>query len=476
MVVERLRIAAANARGGGRRRRSAAQAMITSAARSIGYQVGRQIVRGILGSAQGAGTACQLLAEHERYRRRRPPTPPFRGVTAGRKLMTSTGVEMRAVLGAAGVAAVLAGCSDPSGAQAPDEAIRSEQATFRVVPVATGLEHPWGMAFLPNEEILVTERPGRLRIVRGGELVAEPIEGVPPVYARGQGGLLDVAPDPEFASNRVIYLAYAAVGDGGNSTRVARATLGDGRLEGLEVIFTAEPLVNSSYHFGSRLVFDPQGHLFITVGERGQGDRAQDLGDLNGSMIRLFPDGSVPEDNPFVGVAGARPEIFSYGHRNAQGLAIHPETGMLWLHEHGARGGDEVNVVRPGVNYGWPVITYGIDYSGAPIGEGTHKEGMAQAIHYWVPSIAPSGMAFYDGEAFPEWRGDLFVGALRSELLARLELEGEQVVAEERLLEGALGRVRDVEVGPDGYLYLLTDESDGGLYRLEPAEGAPAEG
>ena len=381
---------------------------------------------------------------------------------------------MRAVLGAAGVAAVLAGCSDPSNAQAPDEAIRSEQATFRVVPVATGLEHPWGMAFLPGEEVLVTERPGRLRIVRAGVLDPEPIAGVPPVYASGQGGLLDVALDPEFAANRVIYLAYAAAGDGGNSTRVARATLGDGRLEGLEVIFMAEPLVNSSYHFGSRLVFDPQGRLFITVGERGQGDRAQDLGDLNGSLIRLHPDGRVPEDNPFVGVAGARPEIFSYGHRNAQGLAIHPETGIPWLHEHGARGGDEVNVVRPGVNYGWPVITYGIDYSGAPIGEGTHKEGMAQPIHYWVPSIAPSGMAFYDGEAFPEWQGDLFVGALRSELLSRLELEGEQVVAEERLLEGTLGRIREVKVGPDGFLYLLTDESDGGLYRLEP--GAPAEG
>jgi aldose sugar dehydrogenase len=374
------------------------------------------------------------------------------------------------------MAAGVAGCSDPFDAQAPDGAIRSEQATFRVVPVATGLEHPWGMAFLPGEDIVVTERPGRLRIVRDGELLPEPIEGVPPVYASGQGGLLDVALDPEFASNRVIYLSYAATGDGANSTRVARARLGNGRLEDLEVIFMAEPLVRSSYHFGSRLAFDPQGHLFITVGERGEGDRAQDLGDHNGSVIRLHPDGSVPEDNPFVGVAGARPQIFSYGHRNAQGLAIHAETGIPWLHEHGARGGDEVNIVRPGVNYGWPVITYGIDYSGAPIGEGTHKEGMAQPIHYWVPSIAPSGMAFYDGDAFPEWQGDLFVGALAGELLARLELDGARIVGEERLLEDAIGRIRDVELGPDGYLYLLTDESDGGLYRLEPAEGAPAEG
>jgi glucose/arabinose dehydrogenase len=375
----------------------------------------------------------------------------------------------RVALATAGMAAVLVGCSQRTDADTPAQAIRSAQAPFRVVPVVTGLEHPWGMAFLPDESILITERPGRVRVVREGVLDPEPIAGVPEVYASGQGGLLDVAIDPAFASNRVIYLSYAAEGESGNSTRVARATLGDSRLEDLEVIFTALPLVRSSKHFGSRFAFDPQGHLLITVGERGQPDRAQNRADMNGSVIRLNPDGSVPEDNPFVGATGARPEIYSYGHRNPQGMAIHPQSGVPWLHEHGARGGDEVNVVRPGVNYGWPVITYGIDYSGAPIGEGTHKEGMAQPIHYWVPSIAPSGMAFYDGDAFPEWRGDLFVGALKSELLVRLELDGERVVAEERLLEGTIGRIRDVEVGPDGYLYLLTDEPDGGLYRLEPA-------
>jgi glucose/arabinose dehydrogenase len=368
-----------------------------------------------------------------------------------------------------------AGCGGRTDAAASGP-IASEQATFQLVTVAGGLDHPWGMAFLPDASILVTERPGRLRVVRGGALDPAPIAGVPEVYASGQGGLLDVALDPAFASNRTIYLSYAAAGDGGNSTRVARARLGDRRFEDLQVIFVAEPLVRSSKHFGSRLAFDREGHLFITVGERGQGDRAQDLADHNGSVIRLHPDGSVPVDNPFVGVDGARPEIFSYGHRNPQGLAIHPTTGVPWLHEHGARGGDEVNIVRPGVNYGWPVITYGIDYSGAPIGEGTHKEGMAQPIHYWVPSIAPSGMAFYDGAAFPSWRGDLFVGALAGELLARLELDGERVVAEERLLEDAIGRIRDVAVGPDGFLYLLTDESDGALYRLEPAAPAPAEG
>jgi glucose/arabinose dehydrogenase len=388
--------------------------------------------------------------------------------------MRSTRPTLRTALGAACTAVILVGCAQQTVAQASDEAISSEQATFRVVPVVTGLEHPWGMAFLPGGGILITERAGRLRMVRDGVLEPEPIEGVPEVYASGQGGLLDVALDPGFASNRVIYLSYAASGEDGNSTRVARATLGEGPLEDLKVIFMAEPLASSSKHFGSRLAFDAQGHLFITVGERRQGDRAQDLGEDNGKVIRLNTDGSVPEGNPFVGVAGARPEIFSYGHRNPQGLAIHPQTGTPWLHEHGAQGGDEVNVVRPGVNYGWPVITYGIDYSGAPIGEGTHKEGMAQPIHYWVPSIAPSGMAFYDGAAFPEWQDDLFVGGLRAELLVRLELDGERVVAEERLLDGALGRIRDVEVGPDDFLYLLTDNGDDGLYRLEPAGSAAA--
>jgi glucose/arabinose dehydrogenase len=395
---------------------------------------------------------------------------------------------------AIGVVVFATGYASRSDA-APQGPIASEQATFKLIALATGLEHPWSMAFLPDGSILVTERLGRIRIVRDGVLDPQPIAGVPPVYATGQGGLLDLALDPGFASNRVIYLSYAASSDGRllprnllgelkglirgwerNSTRVARATLGDGRLEDLEVIFTAEPLVRSAYHFGSRLAFDPNGYLFITVGERGEPDRAQDLADDNGSVIRLHPDGRVPEDNPFVGVAGARPEIFSYGHRNPQGLAIHPETGIPWLHEHGPEGGDEVNIVRPGVNYGWPVITYGVDYSGEPIGQATHKEGMAQPTHYWVPSIAPSGMSFYDSAAFPEWQGDLFVGALRGELLTRLELDGEEVIAEERLLEGAIGRIRDVKIGPEGYLYLLTDESDGGLYRLEPAEEARGEG
>jgi glucose/arabinose dehydrogenase len=371
--------------------------------------------------------------------------------------------------------ALTAGCGSQTDA-APQGPVGSEQATFELVTVAAGLEHPWGMAFLPNGDVLITERPGRLRLLREGALDPTPIAGVPAVYASGQGGLLDVALDPDFAANGLIYLSYAAAGDGGNGTRVLRARLGEGRLEDPEVIFTALPLVNSSKHFGSRLVFDRQGHLFITVGERGQDERAQDLADLNGAVIRLHPDGSVPQDNPFAGRADARPEIFSYGHRNPQGMAVHPETGAVWTHEHGPRGGDEVNVVRPGVNYGWPVITHGISYAGFPIGEGEEKPGMAQPLYHWVPSIAPSGMAFYTGDEFPDWRGDLFVGALRDELLARLEIDGERVVAEERLLEGTIGRIRDVETGPDGFLYLLTDEGDGALYRLEPAKGQPAEG
>ena len=372
------------------------------------------------------------------------------------------------LLGMLAAGAVTAGCGSQSDA-APQGPVVSEQATFELVTVAAGLEHPWGMAFLPSGDVLITERPGRLRLLRDGVLDPSPIAGVPEVYASGQGGLLDVALDPEFAANDLIYLSYSAPVAGGNSTRVLRARLGEGRLEDPQVIFSAEPPVSSSMHFGSRLAFDAQGHLFITIGERGQDDRAQDLADLNGSVIRLRPDGSVPEDNPFVGSNDARPEIFSYGHRNPQGMAIHPATGAVWTNEHGPRGGDEVNVIRPGVNYGWPVITHGIDYSGAPVGEGKAKPGMAQPLYYWVPSIAPSGMAFYTGDAFPDWRGDLFVGALKDQLLARLELDGERVVAEERLLEGTIGRIRDVETGPDGSLYLLTDESDGGLYRLEPA-------
>jgi aldose sugar dehydrogenase len=359
------------------------------------------------------------------------------------------------------------GCERAPGADVPDT-VESDQARFRVVVLVEGLEHPWGMAFLPDGDLLITERPGRLRLVRDGALEPAPFEGLPEVYASGQGGLLDVALDPDFSTNRLLYLSYAVETDAGAGTRVARARLGEGSLEDLEVIFEGF-MGSGGRHFGSRLGFDLDGYLFVTLGERGDDERAQELGDLAGKVVRLQPDGSVPDDNPFVEREGAAPEVFSYGHRNPQGLAVHPETGRVWVVEHGPRGGDEVNLVAPGVNYGWPVITHGRAYSGLPMGEGSEKEGMAQPLHYWVPSISPSGMAFYQGDAFPEWQGDLFVGALSGELLARLELDGERVVEEERLLDGVLGRIRDVRVGPDGYLYLLTDYDDGALLRLEPA-------
>jgi glucose/arabinose dehydrogenase len=282
---------------------------------------------------------------------------------------------------------------------------------------------------------------------------------------------MDVVLHPRFAETRWVYLSYAARDARGSGTEVARGRLQGDRLEDVQVIFRLRPKSMAGRHFGSRLVFDRQGYLYITLGDRGDQDRAQRLGDHAGKIIRLHDDGRVPEDNPFRNRPGAWPEIYTYGNRNVQGAALHPRTGVLWTHEHGPQGGDEVNVIRPGVNYGWPVITYGVNYGlGTKIGEGTAKPGMAQPVHYWVPvSIAPSGMAFYAGDRFPRWRGDLFIGALAARLLVRLRLDGERVVREEQMLRGTLGRIRDVRQGPDGYLYLLTDESNGVVARLEPA-------
>lgn len=366
----------------------------------------------------------------------------------------------------AGATLAAAGCA-PGAAQ--DRIFESEKQRFRVTTITRGLEHPWGLAFLPDGAMLVTERPGRLRLIREGVLDPVPIAGVPEVAASGQGGLLDVVLHPEFVRTRLVYLSYAGKGRGGAGTEVARARLTDGRLEGLETIFAVEPKSRGGRHFGSRLAFGAEGHLYITTGERGDSERAQDLADAAGSIVRLTADGGVPDDNPFLGRADARPEIFSYGHRNPQGLARHPVSDRIWAVEHGPRGGDEVNVIRAGANYGWPVITFGVSYIGVPIGEGTAKPGMAQPVTYWDPSISPSGMAFYTGEAFPAWRGNLFVGALSGEVLVRLELDGERVVHEERLLQALGTRIRDVRQGPDGRLYLLTDESDGALLRLDPA-------
>jgi len=349
------------------------------------------------------------------------------------------------------------------------EVVRTQAHDVRVVRVVTSLEHPWGMAFLPDGRMLVTERPGRLRIVDSGKLLPQPVAGLPAIAEHGQGGLLDVALHPKFAENGWVYLSYAARGEGGVGTEVARGKLEGNRLTNMQVIFRQQPKLGGGRHFGSRLVFDRKGYLYITLGDRGDDDRAQRLDQLVGKVVRLKDDGGIPDDNPFVNRTGARPEIFTLGNRNVQGAALHPETGLLWAHEHGPQGGDEVNVLRAGVNYGWPVITYGVQYvTGMKIGEGTQREGMAQPLWKWVPSIAPSGMAFYTGDKFPKWKGDLFVGALKYQLVARLRLDGEKVVSEERMLEG-IGRVRDVRAGPDGYLYLLTDARDGELLRLEPA-------
>jgi aldose sugar dehydrogenase len=347
----------------------------------------------------------------------------------------------------------------------------SKEHKMRLTVMVNGLEHPWALAFLPDGDILVSERPGRLRIIRDGVLLPTPVQGLPQIRARGQGGLLDLLPHPEFAQNRILYFSYSASYGNGVTTHVARGRLEGDALNDVEVLFRAEPASDGRVHFGSRLSMDSQGHLYISVGDRGQMQRAQKLDDHAGKILRIHEDGRVPEDNPFVGQENAWTEIYSYGHRNPQGMARHPQTGEIWTHEHGPRGGDEINVIRPGVNYGWPVVTLGSDYTGFSIGDGLkHMPGMADPLHHWTPSIAPSGMAFYTGDAFPAWKGDLFVGALSHRHLARLKLSGEVVVEEERLLEDLGLRIRDVRVGPDGNLWLLTDHDPGQVLRLEPAD------
>lgn len=342
--------------------------------------------------------------------------------------------------------------------------------------VSTGLENPWSLAFLPDGRMLVTERPGRLRLLSAEGELGEPLGGVPKVAARGQGGLLDVLPSPDFASTGLIYLSYSEPRGGDqNGTSVLRARLKSsglsGSLEETKVIFRQQPAVDSGHHFGSRLVWARDGTLFVSLGDRGsERDSAQTLDNHLGKLLRIRADGSVPPDNPFVNRPGAKPEIWSYGHRNQQGAALHPVSGAIWTHEHGPQGGDEVNAPKAGRNYGWPAITYGREYSGLEVGEGIHEhEGMEQPLHYWVPSIAPSGMAFYTHDRVPAWKGSLFVASLKLGQLSRLTLDGEKVVGEERLLEGLNRRLRDVRQGPDGALYLLTDDAEGAILRLAPA-------
>jgi glucose/arabinose dehydrogenase len=354
-------------------------------------------------------------------------------------------------------------------AQAPAaaaETFSTQQADFRVNVLAEDLDNPWGMAFLPDGGLLITSKPGRLLLFRDGTLRGE-IGGVPEVVDRGQGGLLDVALHPNFAEQPWVYLSYAKRGDGGAGTAVARGRLDGDRLTGVELLFELPYKTSGGRHFGSRLVFDRDGYLYVTVGERGMRERAQDPHDPAGSVLRLNADGSIPADNPFADGEDGHPAVYSYGHRNPQGLAMHPETGRIWEQEHGPQGGDEVNLIEKGRNYGWPEVTHGENYGGGRIGPES-APGFEDPKHHWTPSIAPSGMAFYDGDAFPEWQGDLFNGALKFALISRLELDGEEVVGEERFLEDDYGRIRDIEMGPDGLLYVLTDGGRATLLRFEP--------
>lgn len=365
--------------------------------------------------------------------------------------------------------AALAGAPPAVAQEAPRSPTpKAMRLNARVTDVVRGLEHPWGLELLPDGRMLVTERPGRLRLIGRDGKVSEPLSGVPEVYARGQGGLLDVALSPGFAQDRLVYLSFAEPGDSGAGTAVARGRLGERGLEGTQVIWRQVPKVTGPNHWGSRLVFRPDGTLFVTLGERSLHlDRAQDLSTTLGKIVRINADGTVPRDNPFVGREGARPEIWSYGHRNIQAAAL-DSRGQLWTVEHGARGGDELNNPQPGKNYGWPIITYGIDYSGARIGVGTAQPGMEQPVYYWDPVIAPSGATFYSGDAFPDWKGDLLVGSLRPGALVRLRLENGRVALEERYLAELGERIRDVRQGPDGAVYLITDSSRGRVIRVEP--------
>jgi glucose/arabinose dehydrogenase len=350
----------------------------------------------------------------------------------------------------------------------------SSAGDLAVETIARGLVNPWGLAFLPDGRMLVTERPGRLRVVTRDGKLSPPVANVPQVRASGQGGLHDVALDRNFGSNRTIYFCFAEPASGGGRTSMARARFTDGeapQLDDVKVIFRQEGPLSSGQHYGCRIVQARDGNLFLTMGDHGtQRDEAQNLANHIGKIVRVTPDGAVPRDNPFVGRSNARPEIWSYGHRNSQGAAPHPQTGKLWMHEHGPRGGDEINIPLAGKNYGWPVIGYGINYDGTKAHESSTKAGMEQPIKYWVPSIAPSGMAFYTADLFPAWKGNLFVGALAGQLLVRLELDGETVGKEERLLTNLRERIRDVRQGPDGAIWLLADSGNGKLLRVTPAE------
>ena len=359
-----------------------------------------------------------------------------------------------------------------TGTRGENTSFASSAGQLEVQTVASGLVNPWALAFLSDGKMLVTERPGRMRLVTAEGQLSPPLKGVPEVWATGQGGLLDVIADKSFAQNRTIYFCFSERTGGGGRTAVARAKLNDGsgRLDDFKVIFRQDGPLSSGNHYGCRIVQANDGNLFVTLGEHfSYRDEAQNLGNHLGKLIRITPDGSAPSDNPFVGRDNAKPEIWSYGHRNAQGLAINPVSGDLWEIEHGPRGGDEVNIIGKSKNYGWPVIGYGIDYSGAKIHESASRDGMEQPVKYWVPSIAPSGMTFYSAKLFPKWTGSLFTGALSGKMLVRLSVNGNTVTGEERLLQNLNERIRDVRQGPDGALWLLTDNSAGRILRVSPS-------
>jgi glucose/arabinose dehydrogenase len=358
-------------------------------------------------------------------------------------------------------------------APAAAQSFESSAGTLRVETIARGLDHPWAIAVLPDGRLLVTERPGRIRLIGPDGRLSAPLAGAPGVFARGQGGLHDLVLDRDFARNRTLYFCFAEPVSGGGRTALARGRLADDatRLDDVRVIFRQDGPLSSGNHFGCRIAQAGDGNLFLTLGDHFvHRDEAQNLSNHLGKIVRVTPDGAAPPDNPFVGRRDAKPEIWSYGHRNSQGAAIHPASGRLWMHEHGPRGGDELNIPQAGKNYGWPVIGFGIDYSGAKIHESTHRAGMEQPIRQWTPVIAASGMAFYDGDMFERWKGSLFIGGLSSRILVRLSLDGETVTGEERLL-GSLGeRIRDVRAGPDGALLLATDSASGRILRVTPAE------
>ncbi|MDX1597621.1 MAG: PQQ-dependent sugar dehydrogenase [Marinobacter sp.] len=379
-------------------------------------------------------------------------------------------VEMIRMAAAFTLTATALGCLAQT-AVADGDTFTSDNANFRLETIATGLAHPWSIAFLPDGSQLVTEREGRLRRIEDGELQSQPIQGLPELVVSGQGGLLDIILHPDFETNQTLFLSYShKISRKGMTTRVARATLDGNALSDVEVIFEALPRGTASHHFAGRMAFDRDDNLYIAVGDRGRKDRAQDTSDDAGGVHRLTTNGDPAPGNPFIDESSGNDTLYTYGNRNIQGMTIHPTTGEIWSHEHGPRGGDEINIIRAGNNYGWPKVTYGIGYSGAIISDKTTMEGVTDPLHYWDPSIAPSGMAFYTGDRFPEWKGDLFVGALKMRKLVRLSMENETVKEEEDLLQDLGERIRDVRMGPDGVLWLLTDSTDGKVYRLVPLE------